>query len=330
MSLLEDLAPAKLPVSPISTSTEVVVAPAVSPVVERRWLGIFLCALAGASYGTQAIFGTWAYHQGVNTTTLLTMRFVVGGSIIWLLVPIIRPRMRVTPRQLAGLGILGVLFTTSSLFYYLGLNLLPAGTTALLGNTFPVWVILWAVLFFGERLDRNRIIALFLAVGGCALTVDPVAVLTTGAQFSLPGAILALGSAFSNSIYIVLSGKFSKGLSGLAAAAWSIPVTTAIFLIWCVISGQFQWDNTLIGWLCCLAVGGGTALSIIVYQAGIQIIGSSRAAITATTEPAAAVLLGILLLNEPASPIKLTGGLMIMGAIVLLSGVAPKKPALQR
>lgn len=294
--------------------------------MKQPWFGILLCALAGASYGAQAILAKWAYEQGVNVTTLLTIRLVMASLAIWLLVPFFRPKLQVTPRQRVGLIILGLNFIGSTGMYYLSLNLLGASTAALLGNTYPVWVVLWMALFFHEKFDRQRLLILAMAVVGCVLTVDPGVLLSKGETFSWIGAFLAVGSALSNSIYIILSGKVGRGISGLTIAAWSTPVTALAYIVWCLISGQFLWDMTPTGWMLAIAVGVATGLAIGVYQAGIQLIGSSRAAITATTEPATALLLAVVLLGEPSSPVKITGGLLIMAAIVLLSrpGVAAK------
>src|SRR5207248_181172 len=141
------------------------------------------------------------------------------------------------------------------------------------------------VLFFKERLGPPRLIALALALVGCVLTVDPLAMLTSSQTFSWLGALFAFGSAFSNSIYIVLSSKFGKGLPGLVMAAVSVPITALAFLGWCVYSGEFQFQMSPVAWLCCLGIGVLTAFALASYLTGIQLIGPSQAAITSTTEP---------------------------------------------
>ncbi len=316
--------------SPVELKLEAVVRPAQTQAKaesegkrQRLW-GLGLCAAAGFSYGFQALLVKWAYAEGVNVTTVLTMRFVIATIGVWGLVAVVRPALRQPRRKLAGLGLLGLLFVTNALTYYLALDLLAAGTTTLLVYCFPVLVVIWATLFFGERLGFLRLIALALAVLGCLLTVDPVALLTTSGQaFSLLGALFAFASALSNSFYVVLSAPFGRGVPGLVQAAWSVPVTALVYIIWCLISGQFQFGQTPLGWACCLGIGILTAFSIGAYLAGIGLIGSSRAAITATTEPATAVILSILLLGEPASPLKLLGGVLIIGAVLILSRPNP-------
>lgn len=294
--------------------------------LDRTWVGIALCALSGISYGSQALLVKWAYAQNVNTITVLTMRFTVAAIGIWLLVGFVRPNLRLPASKIAGLGVLGLMFIVNAGCYYLSLDMLGAGTAALLGSTFPIWVVIWSVLFLSDRMDKQRLLALTLSLAGCVLTIDPVAVFTSGTEkFSWLGAFLALFGAFSYSFFILLSGKIGKGVSGLVASAYMVPVTAGSFIIIALITGQFMWNMNGLGWLFCIGVGLGAAIAIGTYQAGIQLIGPSRASIVGTTEPATAVLLGILFLSEPTSLVKMSGGALIIAAIILLSRPARSK-----
>ncbi len=285
----------------------------------RRWLGIGLCAISGISYGFQALLAKLAYSNGGNVSTMLTLRFTIAALGVWGLVALLRPPLRQPRSTLLGLGFLGSLFVTNSLFFYLALQEMAAGTATLLVFSFPALVVVWSVLFFKERLKLARGVALVMALLGCALTIDPLAALASGQNFSWLGTLFALGSAFSNSFYVLLSGKFGRGVPGLVAAAWGVPITAGIFAAWGLLSGNFQANMTPLGWACCLAIGLMTAFSIGAFLTGIQLIGPSRASITATTEPATTVLISIFFLSEPASLIKLAGGALIIGAVILLS-----------
>jgi drug/metabolite transporter (DMT)-like permease len=250
---------------------------------------------------------------------MLTIRFVVATLGIWGMVFLLHPPMRQPPATLGKLGFLGLLFVTNSLTYYMSLQELSADTACLLVFSFPALVVIWSAFFFKERLNKVRSLALVLALAGCALTVDPMAALAPGHNFSWLGVSLALGSALSNSFYVLLSGRFGRGVPGLVVAAWGAPVTASIFSIWAFSSGQFQFQLPLLAWICCIAIGLGTALGICFFLKGIQLIGPSQASITSTTEPATTVLISILLMGEPASPVKLAGGVIIISAVVLLS-----------
>jgi drug/metabolite transporter (DMT)-like permease len=316
---VEELSSLELNIRPVLKTETTLKRAAARAGTERVWLGIALCAAAGISYGIQAPMIKWAYANGVNVSMMLAVRFIIAALGVWALIAVLRPDLRLSRMKMGQVGLLGLIFITSSLFFYLSVQEMAAGTATLLVYTFPALVVLWSVLFFKERMGRTRWLALGLALLGCMLTIDPVAALGAGQNFSWLGAVFALGSAFSNSIYNVLSGLFGKGISGLVIAFWSVPVTALAYTTWMAVSGQFQAELPLAGWACCVGIGVLTAFSIGAYLVGLKMIGPSRASITATSEPATTVVLGILLLAEPASPLKLAGGAMIIGAVLILS-----------
>jgi drug/metabolite transporter (DMT)-like permease len=294
-----------------------------------RWLGIVLVALTGVSYAVQGILSQYAYRGGADVPTLLALRFGVGTLVIWALLlampRALRPPLRYPRRDLLGFGLLGALFVTNALFYYLSLTQLPVGTAAVLVFVFPALVVLWSVLFFGERLTALKAGALLLALAGVVFTVDPAAALAVGMGFSWLGVLWALGSAFSNSWYVVLAGAVGRGKPSLAVALYSLPVTAVFFGGYLLVAGGSYGMET-IAWASCLAIGALTGVSIYLYLIGLARIGASRAAIVATSEPATALLLGALLLSEAVTPVKLLGGACIAAAITLLSLPGERDP----
>ncbi len=292
---------------------------AVSP-----WLGIGVVAIAGIGYGIQGILGKYAYAGNANVETLLTIRFIVAFIAVWgLILVMVKSGRQISLKQslakTLGFGFLGLLWISNSLFYFKGLELLPASTAALLVYVYPAFVVTWSVLFFNEKMSWLKGGALILALFGCFLTVDPVVAFAAGATFSFIGAFWVLGSALSNSWYAVLAGVIGKGTSGLIVAAYGLPVTAVAFILYTALTGSFNFNMTPAAWIACLSIGALTAISMILYLAGISIIGASKASIIATSEPAGSVLFGALLLSEPMTAAKLSGGLCIIFAILLLS-----------
>ena len=62
----------------------------------------------------------------------------------------------------------------------------------------------------------------------------------------------------------------------------------------------------------------GTVLPFGLFFVGVNYIRSTRAAITATLEPVSAGFLAYFFLNERLEPLQVLGGVMVVGAIVLL------------
>lgn len=290
----------------------------------RGWIGVALVALSGAGFGGQSVLAKVAYDGGADVPTVLAVRFGVATLVLW---GILAARARsgrfvvsgLERGRLAGFAALGLLFVTSALFAYLALERLPAGTTTLLVFVFPALVVVWSRLLFGERLTALRAAALGLALVGCVLTVDPAGALAAGSGMSGLGVAFALGSAVSNSWYATLAGPITRGVPGATVAAASVPVTAVCFLVGLALLGGPPAGIDAGGWLASAAIGLLVAASSTAFLAGVARIGPSRAAITATSEPATAVVLGAVVLGEPVTGFGLLGGTCILVAIVLLA-----------
>jgi drug/metabolite transporter (DMT)-like permease len=289
---------------------------------------VLLVVLTGVSYGSQAIIGKWVYANGGNAITLLTIRSVVAMIVVWLIIAFLRPPLRLPVRKVIELSLLGVVFVSSSVTYYVSLMYIQVGTAILIAYIFPALVVVGAVIFYREKFTRRKAIALLLAIGGCILTVDPVRTLSGGVDLNGFGLMMALISAFVTAGYILLSARLGKGVPGVVASAYSLPAMASFYVIWCalgqvgldmsVVGGGFAFSMNGVGWLCCIIIGLLTSLAWTFYLIGLPKVGPSRASILVTSEPATAVFLGIIILGEAASPVKLVGGAFIFWAVFLL------------
>lgn len=62
----------------------------------------------------------------------------------------------------------------------------------------------------------------------------------------------------------------------------------------------------------------GAAVPTVMILAGIRMAGSSRASILALTEPVAGMLIAAVVLSQTMLPIQITGGVLVLVALVLL------------
>src|SRR5689334_19093724 len=91
----------------------------------KRLTGILLIALSATSFGTLAIFGRYAYASGMDTFTVLFLRFSIAAVLMAFLLMIRReslPRGRVLG-QLIGMGALG--YVGQSFSYLTATQMLP-------------------------------------------------------------------------------------------------------------------------------------------------------------------------------------------------------------
>jgi drug/metabolite transporter (DMT)-like permease len=287
-----------------------------------RAAGILLTVLSAASFGTLAIFGRFAYAAGLDTFTLLALRFGMAAVCMAILLLARReslPRGR-TLWQLIGMGAIG--YVAQSFCYLRALEYASAGLVALLLYLYPGFVVLLSLISRGERVTPARGIALALALAGTALTVSP-----EGGQ--LPGILLALGAALIYSAYIMVGARVMERVSAVQSSLVIFASAGVVYGALTLLAGPHLPANGN-GWM---AVAGmaviATVVPVAAFLAGMKRIGPTDASMLSTFEPAVTVLLAALLLGERLGPIALIGGGLILAAALVLarSQPAPASPA---
>ena len=177
----------------------------------NRALGIIYIIISAASFGTLAIFGRYAYDDGLDTFTLLFLRFTLSALIMGGLLLIRREGL---PRGkplvlLIGMGAIG--YVVQSFCYLTATRYASAGLVALLLYLYPTFVAILSVIFLKEKLTRIKVIALALATTGVALIVDP-----QGGQWT--GILLAIGAAAIYSVYIIVGTGVMKKVSAMSSS----------------------------------------------------------------------------------------------------------------
>jgi drug/metabolite transporter (DMT)-like permease len=102
-----------------------------------------------------------------------------------------------------------------------GLSQLPAGRSAILAYTMPVWVVLLSTFVLKERLTARRLLGLALGMGAIALLLGHELANLRAAPV---GALLVLAAALSWSIGTVLMKRFPVALPTTAFVAWQLAI----------------------------------------------------------------------------------------------------------
>ena len=278
----------------------------------KRITGILLIAISAASFGTLAIFGRYAYDAGMDTFTVLFLRFSVAAVLMGILLAARReslPKGRVLG-QLIGMGALG--YVGQSFMYLTAINYASAGLVALLLYLYPFFVMVLSVIVFREKVTRAKIIALALALFGTALTVDP-----QGGQ--LIGALMAISAAAIYSVYIIVGTNVMKHVSAVQSSTVIFASAGVVFgSITAVNGAHFPAANS--GWFAMLGIVLiATVIPVITFLAGLGMVGPTNAAMLSTLEPVVTVLLAAWLFGEQLPAVALAGGGLILVAVILLT-----------
>ncbi|MET0914168.1 MAG: EamA family transporter [Acidimicrobiales bacterium] len=198
------------------------------------------------------------------------------------------------------------------------------GTLVAIGSG-PVFTGLVALVASGERPVSRWYPATGLAVVGCALLLAP------GGDSDLDGAGLglALGAGLCYAVYTVAAkAVLSRGVPGPTVMA-TFFLGGAILLAPALLVADTDGLTTgkgiaMVFWLGVAT----TAVSYVLFSAGLQRLRSSTVATLSLTEPLTAALLGVVVLGERPGLVAAVGALVLLsGLLVISTGPAPPEPA---
>lgn len=278
----------------------------------KRLTGILLIAISAASFGTLAIFGRFLYADGLDTFTLLFLRFTIAASIMTVILILRRepfPRGRVLA-LLIGMGALG--YVGQSFSYLSAIKYASAGLVALLLYLYPMFVFILSMIFLREKVTWVKVIALVLALLGTALTVGPA-----GGQFL--GIFYAFTAAAIYSVYIIIGTDVMRHVSAVQSSLVIFASAGAVYGILTAVNGAHFPASSSGWWSMAGIVLLATVIPVVTFLAGLERIGPTNAAMLSTLEPVVTVLLAAWLFAERLEPITLVGGALILVAVVILT-----------
>ena len=319
-------------------------------------VGAGLVALAASCFGTLGPLSRFAGDAGVDALTLVTWRAAIGAAVVtafiaaWAIGRGIRPAsLRQIPVRdrwfmLAAAGANMVL----NLAAFIAFERISIALTLLVFYLYPAGVALASTMWFGERLDRLRWGALVVSLAGMALvvagaeslgSVDPVGIglafLAAMAQVfyvlaarhgfaHVPGpqaAALTMGGAAT--LYVLAARHGFAHVPGPQAAALTMGGAATLYVLVAfgigTVGALGQPVASSAAFVPVLLAGViGAGIPTLAFILGIRRLGPSQAAILSTLEPVVGTALAAWLLAETPTGVQLVGGVLILGAAVLL------------
>ena len=280
--------------------------------IMNRILGILLITISAAAFGTLAIFGRFAFSNGIDTYTLLFLRFGIS-AVIMLAIMFLRresiPKGK-TLLQLIGMGAIG--YVGQSFAYLTAIRYASPGLVALLLYLYPVFVAILSIFILHEKIYRGKVIALLIALAGTALTVGP-----EGGQ--LAGILLALSAAIIYSFYIIVGTHVMQKVSPLQSSSIIFASAGIVYGVLTWINGPHLPTGLSGWWIIAGIVLIATIIPVVTFLAGLKRIGATNASMLSTLEPVVTVILTSILFKDSLRPITMIGGCLILSAVILLT-----------
>jgi len=282
----------------------------------KGYLCVVIAALMWASSGTA---GKALFDAGMSPFDLVQIRVTLASGILLLVFLVFsRDLLTLRPRDIPFFLLLGgIVMAVVTGSYLYTISKIQVAAAILIQYLAPIFVAIFAMLFWKERPTFPKISALFLAFGGCFLVVGGYSLALV--QMNLLGILGGLTSAITFAGYSLLGERAMHRYKPWTVIFYALAFSA---LTWHVVYPPFtylragysldQW-----GWIFYISIVG-TILPFGLFFAGINHIRSTRASITATLEPIFAGFLAFVLLGERLLFLQIVGGSMVILAIVLL------------
>ena len=280
--------------------------------------------ITGIAYGLNPLFGMPLINNGAAIESILFFRYafavVILGAFLWLT----KQSFKITAKQAGVLLVLGLLYTSSSIFLFEAYNYIASGLATTLIFLYPVLV---AIIMAFLRVVPSW--PVWLAI---AATFGGVLVMTQGSgdEGTNPiGIVLSLGSALVYALFIVIinRSKAIAKISNTLLTFYALMVGATLFLGMILLSdtamttgieGGAAWLN-LIG-LALLP----TIVSTATLAIAIRNIGATKASVLGVFEPITAILVGTLMFGEPLTSNIVVGICIAIIAVTFMISVTKR------
>ncbi len=286
-----------------------------------------LVVIAGVLWGIIGIFVRTLQDFGLSSMQIVAIRMAVSAVLFALFALIFRRELfKIKLKDLwcfLGTGVVSV--ATFSFCYFKAIEYSSLSQASILLYTAPIFVMLFSLVLFKEKITVVKVISLILAFLGCLFVTG--AVRGVG-EINVVAVVYGLLSGVCYALYSIFSRlALNRGYSPLTITLYTFIFAGASAL--CVIDIKPVAElmtNSLNDFLYCILFAVVTSvLPYVTYTLGLKFIRPSSASIIASIEPVVATVTGALFFDEALDfPYGYIGIALVVMSIILIN-ITPKR-----
>ena len=272
---------------------------------------------AGVLWGIISIFIKGLNGGNLSPVQILQLRAIIASVLMAPCLFIIDKKLLCFSLKdiwmFIGTGVISLTFF--SMCYFQTIIESGASVAVILLYTSPIFVILFSLVLFKEKVTAVKLTALIMTFIGCIMVSGLGRV---GGGITAKGFIVGLGSGLGYALYSIFSRYALKKYHVL-----TITFYTFLFSGITIIPFSGLEMSSIISQPQLLLYGVGiamfcTVLPYLFYTFGMTKLETGKAAILVTVEPLVGTLVGCCLYGEPMTIVKAFGILLTFGAVILL------------
>ena len=271
--------------------------------------------------------GLWQFHV---MRTAMALPLLLAGAILF--------KIRIRPVSVRRIALRSTTVAAGLLIYFAALGILPVAQAGAGLFSAPIWVAVFAIAIFGQRVGPAKMVAMAFGFGGVLLILQPdldgvsawsALPLAAGALYGL-GMLMTRHWCAEDSALTLAAGTFTVmgvfGAAMLAALAiWPVEIADADPVTAFLLRGWVEPSGQLLALTAMQAVGSVVAVSLIsqAYRIGETPVVS----VVEYSFLVFAALWGAILLGQRTDPLAMIGIAIVIAAGVAMSALGGRTRA---
>ena len=274
-------------------------------------------------FGSSGVFVRTLTQNGIDSTTLLFLRFSI--AILPILIAIFLTGKELFKIDLTDIPLFlvcAMCIVGLNICYNDSMNTVPLSLAAVLLSLAPIYVLILAYIFFGEKITSKKLICMALAIFGCILMTGVLE--TSMENIPLFGIISGIGAGVFWAVYLMSSKKsIERGNHTYTILFYSvifISIALIPFTSFNQINSFISINPTLTVLFLILHSTFSFALPYILSTLSLKYIDSGVSSIFMSgAEPFAALIFGFIIYSEAPTLMMFCGFLLTIVAMTFLS-----------
>ncbi len=286
-------------------------------------LYLILPILAGFMFGSSGVFVRTLTQNGIDSTTLLFLRFSI--AILPILIAIFltdKDLFKIDLNDIPLFLVCAMCIVGLNICYNESMNTVPLSLAAVLLSLAPIYVLVLAYIFFGEKITSKKLVCMALAIFGCILMTGVLE--TSMENIPLFGIISGIGAGVFWAVYLMSSKKsIERGNHTYTILFYSvifISIALIPFTSFSQINSFISINPTLTVLFLIVHSTFSFALPYILSTLSLKYIDSGVSSIFMSgAEPFAALIFGFIIYSEAPTLMMFCGFLLTIVAMTFLS-----------
>ncbi len=287
--------------------------------MNKHTRGIINGIVSGVSFGLIPLFSIPIIAAGMGNVSILVYRFLFGSMAMLAMLLIRKTDMRISLSELIRIILLSTFYIGTAIATLECYHYLSSGIATALVYTDPIWCAIIGLVFLGDKFSFKLTTSITLATLGVMMMTG---VFTEDGTFSAMGLFWGLLSGLSYALYLLFVPRLN--LKRIP----SLKLTFYVFFVGMLLLAAYNFGTegridavpNAECWMNIILLGLiPTALSNICVTISLRLIDSTIVAILGAFEPLTAMLIGIMVLDDPYSALSITGAALILLAVAYLS-----------